>query len=256
MMAGRLDGKVAVITGAANGIGAAAARRFVAEGARVVLVDRDEAALADVAGPLGRAATVLAGDVTLEATAPAYVAHARRLFGRLDIALLNAGIEGEVATIPELPLAVFDRVMAVNVRGVWLGLAAVLPAIQADGGGSIVITSSSAGLRGAARMAAYVTSKHAVVGLMRSAALEGAPTGVRVNCVNPGPVDTRMIAAIDASLSPGVEDAKRARRIPLGRYGAPEDIAALMLFLASDEARFCTGGTYAADGGLLSGTAG
>ena len=251
---GRLDGKAAIITGAANGIGAAAARRFVAEGARVLLVDRDEAALAATAGPLGPAAATLVGDVAADATAPAYVAEALQRFGRLDIVLLNAGIEGTIAPIPELPLATFDRVIAVNVRGVWLGLAAAMPAMPA--GGSIVITSSTAGLRGSARVAAYVTSKHAVVGLMRCAALEGAPLGIRVNCVNPGPTDTRMIAAIDEGMSPGAGAAARARRIPLGRYGEVADIAAMMLFLASDEAKYCTGGTYVVDGGVLSGSAG
>ncbi len=253
---GRLDGKVAVITGAANGIGAAAARRFIAEGARVLLVDLDATALAATAAPFGEAAAILAGNVSEEATATAYVAEALRRFGRLDIALLNAGIEGEVAAIPELPIEVFDRVMAVNVRGVWLGLAALMPVMQDGGGGSIVITSSTAGLRATPRLAAYITSKHAVVGLMRSAALEGAPLKIRVNCVNPGPVETRMIQALDASMSPGADASKRSRRVPLGRYAAVEEIASLMLFLASDESGFCTGGTYVADGGLLSGSAG
>ena len=252
-MAGRLAGKSAVITGAANGIGAEAAHRFVAEGARVLLVDRDEAALAATAEPLGAAAATMVGDVAADTTASAYVAEAIRRFGRLDVLLLNAGIEGTMAAIPDLPLATFDRVMAVNVRGVWLGLAAALPAMQA--GGSIVITSSTAGLRGSARIAAYVTSKHAVVGLMRCAALEAAASGIRVNCVNPGPTDTRMIAAIDEGLSPGAGASARARRIPLGRYGEVAEIAAMMLFLASDEAKYCTGGTYVVDGGVLSGSA-
>ena len=253
-MAGRLDGKSAVITGAANGIGAEAARRFVAEGARVLLVDRDEAALAVTAAGIGEEVATMAGDVAADGTAPAYVAEALRRFGQLDVLLLNAGIEGAIATIPEYPLATFDRVIAVNVRGVWLGLAAAMPAMQA--GGSVVITSSTAGLRGSARVAAYVTSKHAVVGLMRCAALEGAPLGIRVNCVNPGPTDTRMMAAIDEGMSPGSGAAARTRRIPLGRYGEVADVAAMMLFLASDEARYCTGGTYVVDGGVLSGSAG
>ena len=253
-MAGRLEGKSAVITGGANGIGAEAARRFVAEGARVLLVDRDEAALAGTAEAIGEGVATMAGDVAADGTAPAYVAEALRRFGRLDVLLLNAGIEGAIAPIPEYPLAMFDRVIAVNVRGVWLGLAAAMPAMQA--GGSVVITSSTAGLRGSARVAAYVTSKHAVVGLMRCAALEGAPLGIRVNCVNPGPTDTRMIAAIDEGMSPGAGAAARARRIPLGRYGEVADVAAMMLFLASDEARYCTGGAYVVDGGVLSGSAG
>ncbi len=251
----RLDGKVALITGAANGIGAAAARRFVAEGARVMLVDRDAAALAPLAAEFGAAAASHAGDVTQEATAPAYVAAALERFGKLDVALLNAGIEGDIGAIADLPVASFDRVLATNVRGVWLGLAAVMPAMR-QGGGSIVITSSTAGFRGTARLAPYVTSKHAVIGLMRCAALEGAPDRIRVNCVNPGPTDTRMIAAIDESMTPGAGAEARLRRIPLRRYGQVEDIAAAMLFLASDESAFCTGSTYVVDGGVLNGTAG
>ena len=252
-MGGRLAGKAAIITGAANGIGAEAARRFVAEGARVLLVDRDEAALAGLATALGGGAATLPGDVAEAATAAGYVAEAMRLFGHLDIALLNAGIEGEIAAIPDMPLAVFDRVMAVNVRGVWLGLAACMPAMRAAGG-SIVITSSIAGLRGSAKLAPYAASKHAVIGLMRSAALEGAPDSIRVNCVNPGPVGTRMMASIDEAS--GADAETRSRRIPLGRYGAVEEIVSLMLFLASDEARYCTGATYLADGGALSGATG
>ncbi len=246
---GRLEGKVAVITGAGNGIGAAAARRFVAEGARVMLVDRDEAALASLAAELGARAATLAGDVADPATASGFVAEAQCRFGRIDIGLLNAGIEGEVAAIPDLPLATFDRVMATNVRGVWLGLAALMPAMKQDGG-SIVITSSTAGLRGAARLAAYVTSKHAVIGLMRSAAQEGAPDGIRVNCVNPGPTDTRMINAIDEGMAPGAATEARMRRIPLRRYGNVTEIASMMLFLASEEASFCTGSIYLVDGGV------
>jgi NAD(P)-dependent dehydrogenase (short-subunit alcohol dehydrogenase family) len=253
---GRLAGKVAVITGAANGIGAAAARRFVQEGARVVLVDLDVAALNRLAAEFGPDAACVVGNVAEDATSPAYVTAALERWGRLDVALLNAGIEGAVASIPDLPMATFDQVWAVNVRSVWLGLAAVMPAMKAAGGGSVVITSSTAGLRGSARMAAYATSKHAVVGLMRSAALEGAPDSIRVNCVNPGPTDTRMIAAIDAAMTPGTEAAPRLDRIPLRRYGKVEDIAAVMLFLASDEAGFTTGATYVADGGFLSGSAG
>ena len=249
----RLDGKVALITGAANGIGAAAASRFVAEGARVLLVDRDEAALAQIAGAIGPAAASFAGDVSQPETAAGYVAAALQHFGRIDVALLNAGIEGTVATIPDLPLATFDRVIATNVRGVWLGLAALMPAMK-QAGGSIVITSSTAGLRGSARMAAYVTSKHAVVGMMRCAALEGASDRIRVNCVNPGPTDTRMMQSIDEGMTPGAVSDARMRRIPLRRYGEVAEIAGMMLFLASDEASYCTGQTYVVDGGVLSGS--
>lgn len=251
----RLDGKVVIVTGAANGIGAAAARRFAAEGARLILVDRDEPTLAALTAEIGPRAFALAADVAQDTTARAYVAQSAARFGRVDAALLNAGIEGEIGTIADLPVDAFDRVMAVNVRSVWLGLAALMPAMR-DRGGSIVITSSTSGLRGSAQLAPYVASKHAVIGLMRSAAQEGAPHRIRVNTINPGPTRTRMIDAIDERLAPGAAKSARVRRIPLNRYAEIEEIVALMLFLASDESSFCTGATYLADGGLLSGASG
>ncbi len=153
--------------------------------------------------------------------------------------------------------------MAVNVRGVWLGLKYVIPVMRERGGGSIVITSSTAGIGGTAGLSAYVTSKHAVIGLMRTAALECAPLGIRVNTVNPAPIETRMmrsleemrVAAADSS-EVTVQQAKRASaaRIPLQRYGNPEEVAKLMLFLASDESSFCTGGVYMVDGGRSAGS--
>lgn len=252
---GRMDGKVVVITGAAHGIGLAAAERFAAEGAKLLLVDLDGAALRDAAERLGPAVSTLALDVTEDASAERYVAEALERHGRLDAAVLNAGVEGEVAPIGRASLATYDRVMAVNVRAVWLGLSALMPAMRARGGGSIVVTSSIAGLKGTPNLAPYTASKHAVIGLVKSAAAEGAPDGVRVNTVNPGPVDTRMIAAINRGQNPADEGAaRRARiaRIPMGRYGRPEEVAALVLFLASDEAAYCTGWTYAVDGGAMS----
>jgi NAD(P)-dependent dehydrogenase (short-subunit alcohol dehydrogenase family) len=177
--------------------------------------------------------------------------------------LANAGIEGSVSPIPDYPIEVFDRVMAVNVRGVWLGIKYVVPVMQARGKGSIVITSSTAGIGGSADMSAYVTSKHAVIGLMRTAALECAPLGIRVNSVNPAPIETRMMRSIEEMRVAGLDDpavtveqAKQAfaARIPLQRYGNPEEVAQLMLFLASDESSFCTGGVYMADGGRSAGS--
>ena len=251
---GRLEGKVAVITGGAGGIGKAAARMFVAEGADVLLVDRDEAALKAAAAEIGsnRVATCVA-DVTSPESNQAMVQAAVERFGGIDVFLANAGIEGKVAPISETEVEMFDRVMAVNVRGVWLGLKYVMPEIAKRGGGSVVITSSVAGVGGSAGLAPYVTSKHAVIGLMRSASLEGAPMKIRVNTVNPSPVETRMMRSLEEGMAPGhgeVVHESLKQRIPLGRYGEPEDIARLMLFLSSDDSAFLTGGVYMADGGM------
>lgn len=254
-----LDAKVAVVTGAASGIGLAAARRLVAAGARAVLVDRDAAALAEAAAELGNQVSAVTADVTEDGSAARYVARAEQRFGPVQLAVLNAGITGPIERIDAVPLHAFDAVMAVNVRSVWLGLAALLPAMRRGGGGSIVATSSTAGLRGAARLSAYSASKHAVIGLVRSAALEAARDGIRINAVCPGPVDTGMIAAIEAGFRPDDPAGARrgtAARVPLGRLGTVEDVAALMLFLLSDQAAFATGGAYTVDGGIMAGLPG
>ena len=249
---GRIEGKVAIITGAAAGIGVAAARRFVAEGAKVFLVDRDENALALMIAEFpSSVAAGMRADVTDEADTRAFVAGAVARFGRVDIALLNAGIGSQMGRIQDVPVSVFDQVMAVNVRSVWLGLAAVMPHMRAHGG-SIVITSSVAGLRGAPMQAAYNASKHAAIGLMKSAALDGAKDRIRVNAVNPAQTHTGMMEAIDLALDAAGRVGDRTARIPMGRYGAPAEVASLMLFLASDESGFCTGSTYLIDGGAMS----
>lgn len=248
----RLSEKVALVTGAAGGIGAAAARRFTAQGARVLLVDLDEAALQAVAKSGGQMSCCVA-DVSQPDQMAACVQAAVQRFGGLDIAVLNAGIEGEVRPITDYDIATFDRVMAINVRGVWLGLKYCIPQIAKRGGGSIVITSSVAGLRGTDNMSAYCASKHAVVGLMRTAAGECAPMNIRVNTVNPAPIETRMMRSLETGFLPERPDAAKAsitQRIPMQRYGTPQEVADLMLFLASDESRYCTGGTYTVDGGM------
>lgn len=258
----RLAGKVAVITGGAGGIGRAAARIFTEEGAKVLLVDLHEAALQSAVHTAGSdKASYVAADVTQPEQAQRYVTTAVERYGGVDILLANAGIEGVVQPIPDYPVDVFDHVMAVNVRAVWLGIKYAVPVMRARGGGSIVITSSTAGIRGSHGMSAYTTSKHAVIGLMRTAALECAPLGIRVNTVNPAPIETRMMRSLEemrVAQTPHtstVEHIKQtyAARIPLQRYGEPEEVARLMLFLASSESSYCTGGVYMVDGGSSAG---
>ena len=263
----RLEGKVAVITGATGGIGRAAAKLFTDEGARVALVDLDEDALREVAGQINGMggedrASYTAADVTQPDQTQAYINEAVERWGGIDILLANAGIEGELAPITDYSIDVFDQVMAVNVRGPWLGVKYVMPVMSQGGGGSIVITSSGAGLNGTPDMCAYGISKHAVIGLMRTAALEGAPFGIRANTVNPSPIETRMMRSIenmrvasmdDSAVTADVVKQAAASRIPLERYGTPEEVANLMLFLASDESSFCSGGVYTVDGGRSAG---
>lgn len=251
----RLSGKVALITGAGGAIGRAAARLFAQEGARLFLVDRDEARLGALAGGLGAAGTCVA-DVAQERDAARAVAEAESRFGGLDVALLNAGVAGAVEAIPDYPLAAFDEVMRVNVRGVFLGLKHAIPALKRRGGGSIVITSSFAGVAGVPKIAAYAASKHAVVGLMRAAALECARHDIRVNTVNPAPVEGAMADALVEGYAQGDAKTARARMEkanPSRRFASPEEVARTMLFLASDESRYCTGGVYMVDGGLSAG---
>ena len=250
----RLEGKVVVITGGAGGIGREAGRLFVAEGAQVLLVDLDESALEEAVADIGsNRASYFAGDVTKAADNERMFALATERYGGVDGFLANAGIEGDVKPITEYDEDRFDAVMAVNVKGVFLGLKHAIPSLRSRGGGSIVITSSVAGVGGSAGVAPYVTSKHAVIGLMRSAAQECAADNVRVNTVNPSPVETRMMRSLESGLAPGGEaDAKAAleARIPLARYAEPQDIAKVMLFLVSDDSSFVTGSVYMADGGM------
>jgi NAD(P)-dependent dehydrogenase (short-subunit alcohol dehydrogenase family) len=251
----RLNGKVALITGGAGAIGLAAAKLFLHEGASVVLVDMFEPRLQSALHLLAseRASSVVA-DVTQPEDTRRYVQAAVDRHGGIDIFLANAGIEGDLKPIADYPLATFDRVLAVNVRGVFLGLKQIIPVMAGRGGGSIVITSSILGLKGAsAGLSAYSASKHAVVGLMRAAALECAPSNIRVNTVHPAFVEGRMMERIAEGLSPNAsEEFPQQTRtfVPLARYCTPAEIAQLMLFLASDESRFCTGGTYPVDGGM------
>lgn len=247
-MVGRLQDKVAVITGGAGGIGKVTAKRFLDEGASVVLVDLFEDALADAKKELGESVLTVQADVSKEEDVQKYVDETVEQFGKIDIFFNNAGIEGKVAPITEQKVEDFDKVLAVNVRGVFLGLQKVLPVMIKQKSGSIINTSSVAGLGGSPNVSPYITSKHAVVGLTKAAAVESAPHGIRVNSIHPSPVNTRMMRSLETGLE--VDEATMAKSIPLGRYGESDDIASLVVFLASDESTFITGSQYRIDGGM------
>jgi NAD(P)-dependent dehydrogenase (short-subunit alcohol dehydrogenase family) len=249
------NGKVALITGGGNGIGRAVALGFSSRGAKVVVVDRDHAAGEATAGILrqqGGDALFVAADVTQSADVQNYVKLALDKYGSIDCFHNNAGIEGSVAPTHQYDEEMFDRVMAVNVKGVFLGLRHVLPVMIKQGGGSVVNTASVAGLVASPGMPAYVASKHAVIGLTKTAAGEVARAGVRVNAVCPGPIDTRMIHSLEAMLNPDDPDSVGTRyqgNIPIGRYGTAEEVANLVIFLASSLASNITGAHYVVDGG-------
>lgn len=251
----RLDGKSAVITGGAGGIGIKTAETFLKEGANVLLVDMNQDALDDAKSRLkefGDVKTVKA-NVTNEEDVKAYVKEAKDQFGSVDIFFNNAGVEGEVGPIVDQKLEDFQKVMTVNAQGVFLGLKHVLPIMSEQESGSIINTSSVAGLGGFPDLSPYVASKHAIIGLSKSAAVEIADKGVRVNSIHPAPVNTRMMRSIEKGQNPN--DPKSAKQeqtnaIPLNRYGEPADIANLVLFLASDESKFITGTEYRVDGGM------
>jgi 3alpha(or 20beta)-hydroxysteroid dehydrogenase len=241
------EGRVAVVTGAAGGIGAAISRRLTAGGARVLAVDLE--------GPteLPEGAVPHAADVSVAADVQAFLQRAVDELGGLHVLCNNAGIEGAVTSLADYPDDVFDQVLAVNVRGPFLGMKHAVPHMTAAGGGAIVNTASVAGLRGAPRIHAYAASKHALVGLTRSAAAELAPLNIRVNAVCPSPVETRMMRSLEQGIdpdNPAVVHDFLAAQIPLGRYGEPDDIADVVAFLASDAARFVTGVALPVDGGL------
>ncbi|TAK39784.1 MAG: SDR family oxidoreductase [Lysobacteraceae bacterium] len=251
----RLQDKVAVITGGSGGIGKKVAERFLEEGASVLLVDIDQQGLdatRDALGGGGRIAVARA-DVSKEEDVAAYVKSAIDAFGRIDVFFNNAGIEGKVAPLEQQDTAMFDKVIAINVRGAFLGMKHVLPHMYKAGAGSVINTSSVAGLDGSPDVLPYITSKHAVTGMTKAAAIEAARHGVRVNSVHPSPVNTRMMRSLEAGFAPGHAEQAKAqmeKAIPLGRYGESADIANLVLFLASDESSFITGAQYRIDGGM------
>ena len=253
----RLDGRVAVVTGAAGLIGAATMRLLAARGARIVAIDRREQDLnaAIAALPASAEPLAIAADVTDEAQVAAYVQRACDQFGTIDVFFNNAGIEGEIKSITDYPLEAFRRVLDVNVVGVFLGLKHVLPVMLQQNRGSIINTASIAGLIGSAEIAVYSASKHAVIGLTRSAAQECTGTNVRVNCVCPGLIESRMLSAIvDARVGRGAPAPveKVVDRVPQRRLGLAREVAPIVAFLASDDASYVTGSAYTVDGGRTS----
>jgi NAD(P)-dependent dehydrogenase (short-subunit alcohol dehydrogenase family) len=249
-MSGRFDGQVVVVTGAGNGLGRASARRLADEGARVVVVDIDADSAHATAESLPTEAIAVAADIADEAQVQRYVDEGVARFGRIDAHHLNAGIFGSFAGLPDMDVADFDRVLAVNVRGQFLGLRAAFRHYREQRStGAIVVTASIASLTGSADLLPYVTSKHAVVGLIRSGAMYGGPLGIRVNGVAPGIVPTDLFAAA-ATTSGGKNDMeRRASTTPLRRAGSAEEIAGVTAFLLSADASYVTGQVVSADGG-------
>jgi len=252
----RLDGKTAVVTGAAGVIGAATVRLLAERGARIVAVDRRlqdlEAVIREL--PASSEALAVAADVTVEDDVARYVSAATDRFGRIESFYNNAGIEGEVKPITDYALEAFRRVIDVNVIGVFLGLKHVLAVMLKQNAGSIINTASIAGLLGSPPTAVYSASKHAVIGLTRSVAIECTGTGVRVNCVCPGLIESRMLGAIFEGRYGSTATPPRAiERVPARRLGQADEVASIVAFLASDDASYVSGSAYTVDGGRTAG---
>ena len=250
----RLDGRVAVVTGAAGVIGSATIKLLAERGARIVAVDRREADLktAIKALPASAEAIAVEADVTQEDDVAEYVRAAVDKFGTIDVFYNNAGIEGDIKPITEYSLESFRRVIDVNVVGVFLGMKHVLPVMLKQNKGSIINTASIAGLMGSPHIAVYSASKHAVIGLTKTASWECTGTGVRVNCVCPGLIDSRMLSTIIQGRSPGSAPPphdKLVERIPARRLGQASEVASIVAFLASDDASYVSGSHYTVDGG-------
>jgi NAD(P)-dependent dehydrogenase (short-subunit alcohol dehydrogenase family) len=251
-MTGILDGKIALVTGGGNGIGREAALAFAREGARVAVADYEADAAAETVGLInadGGQAISLSGDVTEAAAVQAMLDAAIAAYGRLDCAFNNAGIapyqvDAAGKLTHEWPDAAFDRMIAVNVKSVWLCMKHELPLLQASGGGAIVNTASIAGLVGLRGSSAYVAAKHAVIGLTKTAAIEYAGDSIRVNAVCPGFIATRMTVWTREQRGDAIVE-----RTPLHRFGEPREIAEMVVWLCSDRASFVTGAAYQVDGG-------
>ena len=252
----RLDGKVAIVTGATGGIGEATAKLFLQLGAKVMLVARSANKLAvtlarlesegDVAGSVAEASDEAAFAAAVEVTTDR--------FGGLDILIANAGTEGVLKPVDALTVDEFEDTLRTNVIGVWLSMKHCIGPLKARGGGSIVALSSIAGAIGFPAMAPYIASKHAVFGLVKTAALELGPSNIRVNAIGPGPIDNRMIDSLQNQLSPDDPAALRSgieATIAMRRYGTNEEVAHLLAFLASDASSYCSGALYLIDGGYV-----
>ncbi len=248
----RLENKVAIITGAAGSIGKITAQLFLEEGAKVMLVDLTEESLITAVQELkSEDVKYCVADVSKTADVEKYINETVKFFGKIDVFFNNAAIEGSIKPIIDYPEEIFDKVISINVKGAWLGNKYALP--QMKDGGSIIMTSSVSGILGSVNLSAYIISKHAVMGIMRATAIEAASRKIRVNSVNPGPVNNRMMRSIEEGEVAGhAEDVKKhlENTIPFGRYAEPIEVAKLVLFIASDDSQYMTGTTQVIDGGI------
>lgn len=251
-MAGQLNGKVALVTGGSSGIGRATALALAREGAKVVVADvmveggQETVRLLTATGGQG---LFVKTDVSRATEVEALIARAVATYGRLDCAFNNAGVEGAFVTTSEYSEADWDRVLTINLKGVWLCMKYEIAHMLRQGGGAIVNTASGAGLVGVPNLSAYVASKHGVVGLTKTAALEYAKAGIRVNAVCPGVIQTPMVARLTSN-RPDLSEALVAAE-PMGRTGRPEEVAAAVVWLCSDAASFVTGHALSVDGGYV-----
>ena len=242
-MPGRLEGKVSIVTGAGSGIGAATARRFHAEGAKVVLADVSGAQEA-LAKELGDGALSVHADVSQSDSVQAMIAAAVDTFGRLDVLYNNAGIDGEIAAVADMSEEGWDQVQAINLRGVFLGIKYAVPAMLRNGGGSIINTASMAATVAFPQMASYCAAKGGVIMLTKTAAAEYAGQGIRVNAISPGTIQTAITESLPQDMITAI-----IGRNPVGRIADASEVASLAVFLASDESTFITGSDYLIDGG-------
>jgi NAD(P)-dependent dehydrogenase (short-subunit alcohol dehydrogenase family) len=253
----KLEKKVAIVTGGGGGIGAATAKLFVEQGAKVLIVGRSEEKLRKTMQDVNHEnLSYTVADVSKVEDTQRYVRHAVERYGGIDVLVSNAGTEGPYKHILEHTVEDFDNVIATNVRGAWLSVKYAFPELQKRGGGSVILTSSIVGVAGFPAHSGYTSSKHAVVGMARALAHDGAPFHIRVNAVCPGVIDNDMMASTHRLLAPGAEAQFKGTveaRVPMKRYGTNEEIAKMYLFLACDDSSYSTGGVYLSDGGFTAG---